>query len=198
MLPIFPNARKAMRETFNHELFEAHWNVSPVLKEIRVSAQREGREASYEREDGKTIEVEYEAHRIEREMKFEDARGLDPDAFSETARSIGTEMGRMMLDSMLSSVSKVVEEVGNVTVGKGDGIAFEDFLDMMSKMQTDFDSLGQPDVRTLVLSPEMHKQMVPKLKQWESDPDKRAAIEAVMRRKREEYNEREACRRMVD
>jgi len=198
MLPIFPNARKAMRETFNHELFKAHWNVSPILKEVRVSTQREGRQASYEREDGKTIEVEYEAHLIEREMKFEDGRGLEPDAFLETARSIGTEMGRKMLDVMLSTVSRVVEEVGNVTVCKGDGISFEEFLEMMSKVQTDFDSLGEPDVRTLLLSPEMHKQMVSKMKQWEADPNKRAAMEAVLRRKREEYNEREARRRMVD
>lgn len=198
MLPIFPNARKALRETFNHELFKAQRNVSPILQQIRVSPQREGRQASYEREDGKTVEVEYEAHQIEREMKFEDARGLDPDAFLETARNIGTEMGRMMLDSILPTVSKAVEEVGNVTVCKGDGISFEEFLEMMSKVQTDFDSLGEPDVKSLVLSPEMHKQMVPKLKQWEANPDKRVAIEAVMRRKREEYDEREARRRMVD
>src|SRR4051812_10944903 len=115
MLPMFPNARKAMSETFSHELFDAHWNVSPLLKQLRVRSQMEGKHASYERCDGKIKEVDYEAHRVVRKMEFADAQGLDPQAFLETARDIGTEMGAMLLNSLFTAVNQAVEEVGNVT-----------------------------------------------------------------------------------
>src|SRR5438477_6996143 len=59
MLPIFPNARRAMRDAFNKELFRAMWEVSPILKEIRTRPQVEGHEASYQRESGEIIQIEY-------------------------------------------------------------------------------------------------------------------------------------------
>lgn len=198
MLPVFPKARAAMRDTFYHELFEAMWNVSPILKKIRVRPQIEGEKASFEREDGKTIELEYEALRVQRELKFDDAKGLDPEAFLDTAHEIGSEMGHLTMQGILQTVHSAIEEVGNVVNCEGGGITFDKYMELTSKIQTEFDEEGRPRGKVLVTNPGYSKQLSQAIDQWEADPVKRAMMEAVMQKKREEYDEREANRRMVD
>ena len=183
MLPVFPRARKAMQDTFFHGIFEAMWNASPLLRQIRVRAQVEGREASFEQEGGKTVNLKYEALRVIRSLKFEDACGLDPEAFIEIAEGIGTEMGRAMLRSVLEDVRIAATEVGNTLTCEGNGISFDQFLELTAKLRTEFDEEGNPRGKTLVLSPEAFNQMSEAMKEWEADSAKRAAMEAVVQKK---------------
>ena len=198
MLPIFPKARKAMQDTFSKELFRAMWDVSPILKEIRTRPQTEGREASYEREDGKIIEMDYKRRSVERRFQSEDAQGLTPDAFLECAADIGREMGEKMMADILKTVSEVTKEVGNVVNFEGKGMTFEKFLEMTANVYTEFDDLGRPDVKTFVGSAEACQEYTKNVREWISDPTKQAAIEQVIEKHRKAFNEREASRRMVD
>lgn len=187
-----------MKDTFAHYLFKGTWDSSPILREIPVRPQVEGRRAFYQNTDGEMIEVEYQVQLVERQMKFEKARGLDPVAFVELAEGIGTEMGRKMAEDILLGVTKAVESVGNVVVSEGGGITFEAFLEMNSKIEMDFDQHGNSIGKSLHLSPALHRQLMADLPNWQADPLKRAALEQVMKQKRQEFNEREARRRMVD
>ena len=47
MLPVFPSARAAMQKVSGDEMFAGMWGVCPLLREIRVRPQTEGRQASY-------------------------------------------------------------------------------------------------------------------------------------------------------
>lgn len=187
-----------MQDVFSKELFRAMWDVCPLLKEIRVRPQTEGKEASYQREDGKVVEMEYHLRRVERSWKPEDAQGLSPEKFLQAASDIGEEMGKKMMTDLLSAVSKATEEVGNVVNCEGKGLTFEKFLEMAANTYTDFDSHGQPDVKTFVASPEACQQFEKNMKEWTSDPVKRTALEQVVEQHRKAFNEREARRRMVD
>jgi predicted lipoprotein len=154
MLPIFPKARKAMQDTYSKELFRAMWDVSPLLKEIRTRPQSEGREASYERGDGKIVEIDYKLRGVQRTWQSKDAEGLTPEEFLESAADIGREMGEKMLADILSSVSEAAQEVGNVVNCEGKGMTFEKFLAMLANVHTEFDDLGNPDMKTFVGSPQ--------------------------------------------
>jgi hypothetical protein len=48
-----------MRKAQNDEMFAALWSVCPLLKQIRVRPQTEGDKASYQREDGKVLDMDY-------------------------------------------------------------------------------------------------------------------------------------------
>lgn len=187
-----------MRDTFFHEVFDCMWNSSPLLKKLRVRPQIEGRQASFQREDGKTIEIEYEKSSVSRKMEFENAKGLSPEEFLETAGDIGKEMGQLMEKKLFIAVNEATEECGNVVNCEGGGITFEKYLEMVSMVHTDFDDQGNPREKTLMLNPAAHTSMLEALRMWDSDPEKRAAMIAVINRKREEHHEREARRRMVD
>lgn len=198
MLPVFPRARKAMRDAFSKELFQAMWNVSPILKQIRTRPQAEGKEASYERDGGEIIQIEYKKQIVEQTSRVEDARGFPPEEFLEFAADLGREMGNKMLADILENVGKAATEVGNVVDFEGQGLTFEKFLDMTANVHTEFDDFGRPDVKTFVGSPEACRDYTKKLQEWTADPEKRAAIEEVIEQHRKAFLEREAGRRMVD
>jgi len=198
MLPIFPKARTAMRDAFHKELFRAMWDVSPILKEIRTRPQVEGDEASYERESGEIIQIDYKKQSVERKSQLKDAQGFAPEEFLQFAADIGEEMGNKMLSDLLTTVGKAATEVGNVVDFKGEGMTFEKFLDMIANVHTEFDDLGRPDLKTFVGSPEACREYTKNVREWTSDPNKCAAIERVMEQHRKAFFEREASRRMVD
>jgi len=187
-----------MRNAFHNEIFRAMWNVCPILKEIRVRPQTEGKNASYQRDDGKIVETDYKRRSVEREWKFEDSRGLDPEAFLQTASDMGEEVGKKMMTDLLNTVKEATEEVGNVVNCEGKGLTFEKFLELVTKIYTEFDDFGQPRQKALLLSPEACQQFRASIKEWESDPAKRAALEQVTEQHRKAFYEREARRRMVD
>ena len=198
MLPIFPKARKAMRDAFNKELFRAMWDVSPILKEIRTRPQVEGHEASYQRESGEIIQIEYKEQSVEQKSQLEDAQGFAPEEFLQFAADIGEEMGKKMLSDLLTTVGKAATEVGNVVDFKGSGMTFEKFLDMIANVHTEFDDLGRPDLKTFVGPPEACREYTKNVREWTSNPIKSAAIEQVIEPHRKAFFEREASRRMVD
>lgn len=187
-----------MRDTFSKELFRAMWDVSPILKEMSTRPQAEGREASYERADGKVVNVDYKLQSVEQHYQLEDAQGCAPETFLEIAAGIGVKMGNKMLADLLKTVGEAAKEVGNVVDFKGQGMTFETFLEMTANVHTEFDELGRPDVKTFVGSPEACEDYRKKVKEWTSDPSKQAAIQKVIEKHRKAFIEREASRRMVD
>ena len=187
-----------MRDAFDKELFRAMWDVSPILKEIRTRPQVEGDEASYQRESGEIIQIEYKKQSVERKSQLEDAQGFAPEEFLQFAADIGEEMGNKMLSDLLTTVGKAATEVGNVVDLKGKGMTFEKFLDMIANVHTEFDDLGRPDLKTFVGSREACQEYTKNVREWTSDPIKCAAIEQVIEQHRKAFFEREASRRMVD
>ncbi len=187
-----------MQKVSGDEMFAGMWGVCPLLKQIRIRPQTEGREASYQREDGKVIKMQYNLRRVERSLKLDDAKGLSPEEFLEFYANAGRELGNMMMADLLKGVSDVSEEVGNVIGLEGGGITFEKYLEMTAKVYTEFDDFGRPRPKSLVLPPEILQKFQKDIRDWEADPAKRAAIEEVLERHRRTFNEGEARRTMVD
>lgn len=187
-----------MQKVSGDEMFAGMWGVCPLLRQIRVRPQTEGREASYQREDGKIVEMQYNLRHVERGVKVEDAKGLSPEEFLEFHTNAGRELGNMMMADLLKGVSDASEEVGNVISLEGKGLTFEKYLEMTAKIYTEFDDYGRPRPKSIVLPPEMLQKFQKDIREWAADPVKRAAIEEVMERHHKIYNENEARRRMVD
>jgi hypothetical protein len=198
MLPIFPKAKEAMNKVRNEEMFAALWGVCPILKEIRVRAQTEGNRASYQREDGKIIEMNYNHRSADKSWKLQDAQGFSPEDFIQAASDLGQALGNKILADLFKSVSDAADEVGNVVKIIPNTLTFENYLEMAAKMYTEFDEFGLPRPKTIVLPPNMLQQFQTDIRKWAADPAKLAAIEKVMENHRKIFNENEASRRMVD
>jgi hypothetical protein len=93
MLPYFPKSHKEMCEIFNAQIFDAMFSVSPILSQIGVRAQREGRKSSFQDEQGNVRQIDYKLISVPIERKLDEARGMSMDNFLAVAREGGIGMG---------------------------------------------------------------------------------------------------------
>jgi hypothetical protein len=199
MLPHFPKAHRAMRDTFNKTLFDALWDAAPILRRIRSHQFVEGSKNDYEQEDGTIVEGDQQLARVEYSIKYENATGLKPEVFLEHAEELGRKMGERMERQLFQTMSMMTDKTGNsVAIGKEGDMTFEQWLELNTKIMTDFDDDGEPHTKHLVCTPEFQKKIIVSLDQWERDPEKVAQMKAVMAKQKEAYDAREARRRMVD
>jgi hypothetical protein len=195
MLPHFPKAHEQMTEVRNAQMFNGMYSVSPILSQIAVRAQREGRASSFQDEQGAIKQIDYKKISVSIQRKLEDARGLTPDEFIEAAREPGIGMGKEMMRGVWGMLDKVTQETGNVVNGP---LNHDLFLDLVEKVQFDFDRDGTPQWPSLHLGLEAYAKFQHKFPEWLKDPQFQTRLNRIMERKREEFYERETCRRLVD
>ncbi|HEV2693401.1 MAG TPA: hypothetical protein VG347_10945 [Verrucomicrobiae bacterium] len=198
MLPSFPESHKEMTEIRNTQMFDALYSVSPILTQIPVRAQKEGKKNSFQDEQGAIKETDYKLVSIPIQIKMEEARGLTMEQFIEVAREPGTGMGKEMLRRLFEMLDNVTKETGNVVNAGGNPISYDLLLTLLEKVQVDFSSDGNPIWPSLTLGSEALTHFKQQFPEWLKDPAFQQRLTTIVERKREEFYEREACRRLVD
>jgi len=198
MLPHFPKAHKEMTELRNKQMFDALFSVSPILSQIPSRPQREGRSSSFQDEQGKIKEIDYKLISVPIQRKLEDARGMTLQEFVETAREPGTGVGKEMMRGLFEMLDKVTQETGNVVNCGGKPIDSTSFLDLLDKVQIDFTPEGIPHWPSFCSGSTMQAQLQEQFPKWLVDPAFQTRLAKIVERKREEFFERETCRRLVD
>ena len=99
---------------------------------------------------------------------------------------------------MFTRLGEAVEKVGN-TVDAGGDFQPKHLFEMLEKTQMEFDpETGEPTGHMFVMHPDTAAKIVPKVKEWEKDPAIKAEYERILAKKREEWRDREARRKLVD
>jgi len=187
-----------MIELRNAQMFDALFSVSPVLTQIPIRAQREGKKSSFQDEQGKIRKIDYQRKSVTIQRKTEDARGMTLEQFIETAREPGTGMGKEMMRTLFQVLDTATKETGNVVNAGGKPISIDLFLDLLEKIQIDFTPDGNPIWPSFHAGSEMHAQFQRLFPEWLKDPEFNSRMEKMVVRKRQEFYEREAHRRLVD
>ena len=117
-----------MIEFRNAQMFDALFSVSPVLTQIPIRAQREGKKSSFQDEQGKIREIDYQHKSVTIQRKTEDARGMTLEQFIEAAREPGTGMGKEMMRTLFQVLDTATKETGNVVNAGGKPISIDLFL----------------------------------------------------------------------
>lgn len=198
MLPHFPKSHKQMTEIRDEKIWEGLFSVSPILSQIGMRPQREGRSSSFQDEQGNIRQIDYKLKSVPIQRKLEDARGMTIEDFIETAREPGIGMGKEMMRSLYEMLDKVTKETGNIVNLGGRPLTYELFLDLLEKIQFDFAQDGSPMWPSLNLGSEAHAHFQRVWPEWLKNPEFHARLKRIIDRKREEFYEREACRRLVD
>ncbi|HEV7744177.1 MAG TPA: hypothetical protein VGO56_04195 [Pyrinomonadaceae bacterium] len=171
---------------------------APLVAEIGVVAQHEGKGGSYETEDGmvKLIEPQHVSVPLESPVVSSPSFGYD-DALRmvhEAAEKMAREQTRMLF----AKVHEAVEEVGNSLDAQGQPLRAELILEMWERMQFDFDELGKPKMPTLVFNPVQRSNVVEQFRRLKNEPQLRMREEEIMNRKRLDWYDRESRRKLVD
>jgi hypothetical protein len=95
-------------------------------------------------------------------------------------------------------IDKVTKETGNVVHAGGRPFTSDIFLELAEKVQLDFTSTGTPIWPTLNLNSTGYAEFQRLWPEWIKDPGFQSRMQAIIDLKREDFYEREACRRLVD
>ncbi|MDD5140022.1 MAG: hypothetical protein PHY43_07170 [Verrucomicrobiales bacterium] len=197
MLPSFPKAQKILDEQRNKQMFAAKAKIFPHHIHPPVQPIIEGKQTDFQREDRKIKPLKIEPHRFTISIDTSSGKGLTLEVFNQKATELGEGMGKQMFQMLLGTIEEAVAETGNeVKVKKGD-LKKEDILRLFEMGTHNFDEHGNPTGQFLCGS-EFAQELTKHKDEWEQDKEFVAKVEEIKRRKKEEFNEREARRRLAD
>jgi hypothetical protein len=198
MLPHFPKSHKQMMEIREDKIWEGFYSASPVLRQIGFRAQREGKASTFQTEQGAIEQIDYKHTGSEIVYKPKDAEGMTVQEFIKIYQEPAREMGKKTVTALYEKIDKITQQTGNFVNSGRKPLSHDLFLDLIEKMPIDFDSSDQPRMPSLNAGSEMFAHLQQQIPKWHEDPAFLTRWKAILDKKREEFREREACRRLVD
>lgn len=198
MIPDFPREKEKLMEIFNSYLVDkinellGFWCATPK------HVNHEGDKWKLIRSDG-TGEI-HSYNTVEGLMTIQkgDVSSLTSDTIREKLDEIANNMVRQITQKMFEEIERVTHEVGNEINANGQSLSPNLFLQMLEKIDMTFDEKEDWNPPTMFISPEMWEANKENFQSWENDKEFLAKRDEIIRRKKEEWRDRENCRKLVD
>jgi hypothetical protein len=196
MLPQLTKARALVSELGNEALFDGMYKAGPLLLEISSFQQHEGKAGSFQVASGEIENIDFKKESVEMTSSAEPGRGKSLKDILAVMAKGGADMGAKLQDNIVKGVEAATEKVGNVVTIKNGVITPEAFLEMMEKVEIDFDESGQSQ-SSWFLPPETAAELEKNYQTWQQDPRLKAKLAEVERKKKEQFRARETNRRLA-
>lgn len=196
MLPQFTKTQSLVDELANAALFDAMYEAGPLLLEISSYQQKEGREGSFQMTSGEIEKIDFKKASVNMVSPTKPGRGESLKDLLALLAKGGADMGAKMQQSIVSGVEAATEKVGNVITIKNGVITPEAFFEMMEKVEIDFDEQGQSQ-SSWFLPPETAAELHKNYQTWQQDPQLKAKLAELERKKKDQFRAREATRRLA-
>lgn len=198
MLPDYPTLKGRLNEKFQ-DIIRSKIKEEPLLSQIRNSIIHEGNSIAITSSDGYYSKTDYQEFASNFQISFDEIIKSGPEAFFSKASEISKDMASKMEKHTIGRLEETTERTGNVVKGeKGEGITPKLILDMLEKMEINFDASGNPLMPILLVSPEDFK----KINEQQIDSDSLREIEKrrkeIIEKKKKEWIDRESHRKLVD
>ncbi len=198
MLPDYPELKRKLNEKFEG-MIKAEIEKEPLLSRIRKNIIHEGDALVVTSSDGYSSQTTYPTFESTFNISYDDLLRKGPEAYFEKKMAVAKDMASKLVGNVYAKMDEVTERTGNVVSGKkGEGITPHLILDLLEKMEINFDETGNP------IMPEIHlsKEVYEKLNSQKIDPKTVAEIERrrreIVDKKRKEWIDRESNRKLVD
>jgi hypothetical protein len=196
MLPAFPKAQKILDDEWNKRMFAAKNKVFPTHIHPPVLAIIEGKTTDFQREDRQVKPLEMKLHRVTAQPSVADGKGMSLNVFDSKAKEVGEAMGKQLFESVFQVINEAVKETGNEVKFKKGELKQEDMIRMLEMGEQNFDEHGNPTGQ-MIGGSEFIAELKKREAEWANDKEFQAKVKDVRARKRLEFNEREARRRLV-
>jgi hypothetical protein len=199
MLPDLPSLKKEVHKKILMPLFDqSRIETDPLLSRIRYFHQFEGDRHDYQTVEGKVQELPYQRFEVNHKFTPEDVIEKGFDYILEMVSKMGQEAGSQMAQYSFQVINKSIEDVGNAVQAKGP-FSKEAFLEMVEKIDIDFDEkTGKPSLPNIYIHPDQADSVRKMIQEAESDPEHKKKFDEIIERKRKEWHDREANRKLVD
>jgi hypothetical protein len=198
MIPDFPREKEKLMRFWIKYLSIKNKELLGIFGTLPAHMNHEGHQWTINRSDGSEDNQPY--HEIQGLFSIEisEVPNLTPDKIRQKLDKIAGEMARQMSQNMFSEISRVTRQVGNEVNTQGQPLTKELFLQMVEKIDIDFDEQGHWIPPAIVIHPDLWEAKKDEFKSWESDPEFQLKHEKLIAQKKEEWRDRENRRKLVD
>ena len=197
MLPDFPKIKRKWSDMFVRML-RKRIHQGSFLSQIRTTRHFEGDRQRVTDVTGDTEESDYETFSEALEVNRQDLIDRGPIAYMASLEKIAKEFESQQSKMIFERVNKVTAKTGNMVNAGGQDINPDLILQVLETIEIDFNEAGQPRLPTLVASPEQIQRLKEKMPEWEKDESYKRKFDELIKRKRQEWNDRESHRKLVD
>jgi hypothetical protein len=197
MLPRFPNAQKITDDAWQKAMFAAMHEILPLEIHPPVQPIIEGKSSDFQREDRQIRPLQLKKQQATTHFDTSSGKGATLELLYEKARELGESIAKQQWGMIQAAVDEAVAETGNTIKIKKGNITQEDIYRILETTEANFDEAGQPTQR-LVCGPELAQELALREEQWRHDAAFHSKVAEITQRKRADFNEREARRRLVD
>jgi hypothetical protein len=145
---------------------------------------------------GEIEKIDFKKSSVEMKSRHKPGRGDSIEDMLAVMAKGGAALGAKMQDGILKDVEAATEKVGNVISIKDGIITPEAFLEMMERVEIDFDEDGQSQ-SSWFLPPDMAAELHKNYQAWQQDPQLKAKLAEIERKKKDQFSAREASRRLA-
>lgn len=150
------------------------------------------------REDGSVEETTYETQEARFTINQRELENNTHGAVRQAAIDLVNQLqeGRDRLS--FSRIEDVAEQAGNIFDAQGRSITPDFLLEMLEGLRFSFNESGEWIKPQMIYHPSKHEAVEKAIYQLENDQNYKTKLEALIQRKRQEHNDREANRKLVD
>lgn len=190
MLPEFPRAQEAIQKVWNKLMFAALGFSDPLISQIRVRPQKEGNRAAW----GDSA-INYQKKSVSYQWSPEIGRGIPTEEFFRMPLVLGKQMAQRQAKDVFTLLQDPTPHTGVIRKEEGP-LTFDLWISKMESIEINFDENGVPLWPQFFGSEDGLKE----IRQWMDSPTSEQVqkLDELVAKKRREFDEREACRRLVD
>ena len=197
MFPDFVNVKEKLQKMLNYQMRQTHLSHMGPLAKIPVSMIFEGNRTVLIREDGSVDEMQPKVAATDIEVKLAEAEKMTPEMVRDKINDAAEEIAEQQARTFYKKIDISAEEVGNVVTSGGEPFSIDLYLELLEKVDIDFDEAGNPEGLAFAVNPSALPSIAKVISQAKNDPETDRRYKAIMERKREEFRVRESNRKLV-
>jgi hypothetical protein len=197
MLPDLPSLKCDIQQMLKRYLQTQVNARLGILGQSPKHTVHEGNRMRTVRADGSTDESELKQASAEMSLKFNDIPQFSIEKRIAMINDMAEQMARQISEQMFGALNEILNKTGQVVDQEGRPLDAEAIFSVLEKIQLDFDETGKHKDLSIVVPPELAPKAKQVLEQIHSDPTLRKRYEEIIVRKRIEWRDREAARKLV-
>lgn len=194
MLPDFPDVRKHASEILMKWFQRRVFQRTGVLQEMKPRRLEEGHRVEFHRLDGTVDHVEMNCVRSKLELRLDHFREKGLQAVLEALDRTAADLAQKQSRFFFKRLDEVCDEAGQTVDGKGRPVSFDVMIELLDKMDIDFDDAGNPVLPTLISSRKVQESF----EKLETTDEQNKRFDKLIEEKRFAWRDRESNRRLVD
>ncbi len=197
MLPEFPEIKMLIERALNKNL-RAEIRNDPLLSRFGEYHFSEGDKWEVEQEDGSIEKREFTKIEGKVSISSKDVVTKGLGAFAASQLQIAEEIKSKQTEMLIKEFKNTAEQSGNILDNRNRPFTFDTFITLLEKVTIEFDNDGRAILPSLVVAPELAEKLAKEIPKWEADLKNKERYDKLLEKKREEWNDRESNRKLVD